>query len=131
MMNSSIHLMFVAFLSIAIGNGTAGYLDFWYTGQDLNCMIYSNRTNERPFEILVIPSPSAGDTWCPKSSQYYKIPIIRELIDFKGDLQCLERKNKFEVLECKGPLGNCKINAWIYNTTTNVNKTVLIVSLQI
>lgn len=60
---------------------------------------------------------------CPEFSQYLEIPIIRELIDFEGDLKCLERKHKFEKLKCFKVLGNC-------NTTT-LNKTALMVSMEI
>lgn len=54
-MNSPVQLIFVALLSIAIDNGNTQSLDYWYTGKDLNCTIYSDRSNERPFVIRVYP----------------------------------------------------------------------------
>lgn len=52
-MNLSVQLIFVILLSIAIGNGITQSLNFWYTGQDLNCSIYSHASKERPFSIDV------------------------------------------------------------------------------
>lgn len=179
-MNSSVQLIFVILLSIAIANGNAGHLHFWYTGQDLNCSFYSERSNERPFAIYVRPlwqnvrneyceskdgnvvkidKNEENDTECNQpdfrifememdlktnyffleliefrmkfrinSCKYHQIPVIRELIDFKGDFKCLDSKQKYEVLECYEPFTNCKNNKWIYNTTT-MNKTALMVSL--
>lgn len=55
MMNLSAQLIIVVVLSLAIGNGNPRSLTFWYTRKDLNCIIYSNQTDERSFNIEVYP----------------------------------------------------------------------------
>lgn len=60
--------MLVVLLSLAIINGNKNYLDFWYTGLDLNCRIYSKRSNERPFDIVVYPF------WQHVQNKYCKSP---------------------------------------------------------
>lgn len=54
-MNLSVQFKIAILLSIAIDNGNAQTLDFWYTGRDLNCRFYSVQSNERPFDIDVRP----------------------------------------------------------------------------
>lgn len=73
-----------------------------------------------------------GDvTQCQNSSKYLQIPTIRELIDFKGDLECLKSKHESKVIECYEPFSNCEFeDEWRYNTTA-VNKSVLEVNLEL
>lgn len=122
-MNLSVQLMFAILLSKAIGNGNAKTLYFWYAGQDLNCIIHSDRSNERPFDIHVYPlwKDVQNEIVCLNSSEYSQIAIIKELIEFKGSLRCLESKHKFEELECFKPYTNCKTYEWINNTTLMVS----------
>lgn len=67
---------------------------------------------------------------CPKSSEYHQIPIIRDLIDFEGNLSFLKSKNKFQELECNKLFGNCG-NYILMNYNTTLNKTAFVVSLDV